>query len=100
MKAKFVGLNNICELNVSVIDTNSYEFEWLNWTVQIRAQFTDDHRFVDEYVFMDEEGKTVRGIKTTNCFGESYSYGSAADLIKRFALRGSKTPLFAEDMSV
>lgn len=91
MKVKMIGLNNVVDCIVSIIDTNNYEFEWRNLTVQIRSQFTDCHAFVDEYKFIDESGKTVCGIKTTNRYGEEYSYGPAADMIKRFCLRNAKT---------
>lgn len=93
MRIKAVGLNELVDLSVSIIDTDEYEIEWNNYTVQVRAQFTIEHFFVDEYTFIDEEGFIVRGIRTTNPTFGSYAYGPAADLIKRFVLRTCTTQI-------
>lgn len=88
MKVKVASGVSIVELNVSIIDTNEFEMDWNGYSVCIRSQFTKEHIFVDEYNFIDECGTSIRGIRTTNCC-QTLSYGAAADLIKRFALRNA-----------
>lgn len=94
MVIKTVGLNEIINLSVSVIDTDEYEVEWNGYTIQVRSMFTLEHIFVDEYIFINEDGAVVRGTRTTNKLNGSYSYGPAADLIKRYMLRGCTVNMF------